>query len=404
MKTPNRLVGVLLVTGVACRANPAAKPGEEKLTSDSVAATPTELSMTMAQVQHGGIAWTAVGAGGPGTVGEAAALPGQLVPDEDRTARFGSPAEGRVLGVMVSPGDRVETGTVLVTLQSPAAAAAQADLGKARAALASHRAHVAYARSALQRAERLLALKAIPRQDYERAIADDELARSELASAEAEQQRAEATVVSLGAEATPNGELALRARRPGVVLERQAVPGAVVAAGAPLVVVTDPTRLWLTMAAPEALSTGLHKGASVRFVVPALPADTFAAPLDAVAAGLDPMTRTLTARATVDNPKLRLKPAMLATVLLPIQAPPGGLVSLPDDAVQLLDGKEVVFLAVPDSQGGAHLMVRAVRVGARSGGRAHIVAGLRAGELVVTRGAFAVRAALRKGSMPDMEM
>ena len=123
----------------------------------------TDIRLTSAQVRHGGVRWapaTAGGASGAATL-SLATLPGQLAPNEDRTARLGAPGEGRVLAVRVSPGDRVRKGQVLVTLQSPAASMAQSDLTKAAAALGSARAQATYAASAGQRAERLLALKAI---------------------------------------------------------------------------------------------------------------------------------------------------------------------------------------------------------------------------------------------------
>jgi multidrug efflux pump subunit AcrA (membrane-fusion protein) len=49
-------------------------------------------------------------------------------------------------------------------------------------------------------------------------------------------------------------------------------------------------------------------------------------------------------------------------------------------------------------------MARAVEVGTRSGNQVAITHGLQAGDLVVTGGAFAVRAQIEKGAMPEMEM
>jgi cobalt-zinc-cadmium efflux system membrane fusion protein len=105
----------------------------------------------------------------------------------------------------------------------------------------------------------------------------------------------------------------------------------------------------------------------------------------------------------VANGSGRLKPAMLATVSI---AGPctSGPVSLPDDAVQLMDGKPTVFVAIPDAKGGARMERRAVELGVRGGGRVTILSGLRVGEIVVTAGAFAVKSQFEKGSMPDMEM
>src|SRR5439155_25248619 len=113
----------------------------------------TSVSLTAAQIQHGGVKW------GPVTMGTAsgsAVVPGEVAPNEDRTARLGAPARGRVLNVPVRPGDRVAAGQTLVTMQRPEAGAAQSDVSKADAELASRRAEAQYAASARARAERLL--------------------------------------------------------------------------------------------------------------------------------------------------------------------------------------------------------------------------------------------------------
>jgi cobalt-zinc-cadmium efflux system membrane fusion protein len=368
--------------------------------------------LTAAQVAHGGVRWEPAGANTSASaeIGMSATLPGQLTPNEDRTTRLGAPAGGRILAVRVSPGDRVRKGQVLVTLQSQDAAMAQAELSKAASAVSSARAQATYAKSARDRADRLLVLKAIPRQEYEKAIADEQLAAGELSQAEAELQRARVAARALGASDAPTGELAIRSPQDGVVLERSAIPGTVVEAGAPLILVTDPSQLWLTMSAPETAIGTIRVGAALRFTVPAYPAETFSARVTAVGAGLDADTRTLPVRATVTSASGRLKPAMFASVELPHNTgitPASGAAAalvLPADAVQLLGGKPVVFEVMPNDSGGGHFMARPVETGSRAGGRITITRGVGVGDLVVVKGAFAVKAAIEKGKMPKMEM
>src|SRR5439155_27367164 len=151
-----------------------------------------------------------------------------------------------------------------LTLLSPEAGMAQSDVAKAEAEVGSRKAEAEYAGSAGARAERLLALKAIPRQEYDRAITDDEHARASLAQAEAELRRARTTANQLSVGGGASGEIVLRASSAGVVLARSAVPGTVVEAGAPLVVVTDPASLWLTVNAPEPFAGLFHRGGRLR--------------------------------------------------------------------------------------------------------------------------------------------
>jgi cobalt-zinc-cadmium efflux system membrane fusion protein len=359
-----------------------------------------EVTFTAAQVQHGGVHWGTVSMG---TAAAAATVPGQIIPNEDRTARLGAPGRGRVVAVRVAPGDRIHAGQLLVTLQSPEAGTAQSDLAKAEAQVTAARAQATYGASARSRAERLLALKAIPRQDYERAVADDEMAQSGLRQAEAELRRARSTAAALGAGTGAGAEIVLRAPAAGVVLARTAVPGTVVEAGAPLVVITDPSTLWLTISAPEAMASFFRVGGRLRFVVPAFPGDSFVACIDAVGAGLDPETRTLPVRAIVASAGGRLRPEMLASVRVE-GARPVAAALVPEDAVQTIDGKSMVFLATPDGKGGAKFVAREVDIAARTNGRVGVTRGLAGGEVVVLTGAFAVKAQLAKAAMPEMEM
>jgi len=301
------------------------------------------------------------------------------------------------VAVHVRIGDVISTGQSLVTLQSAEAASARADYSKAVAALNSARAAAVYARTAADRARRLLAVKAISTQDVERAVADDELARSTLAQAEAEVNRARVTLSQLGVGGTA-GAMVLRSPLPGVVVSREAVPGSVVSAGTPLVTVTDPSTLWLDVSAPDRIASSFKTGAKVKFSVPAYPQEFFQARVQSVGGAVDPLTRALLVRAVVPNPGRRLKPEMFATVWIESGAAQSG-VSVPEGAVQLLDQKPVVFIAIPDGKGGARFERREVELGAKTDGSIQILGGVKAGDLVVVNGAFAVKAEFARSSM-----
>jgi cobalt-zinc-cadmium efflux system membrane fusion protein len=355
---------------------------------------PSQVTMTRDQIEHGGIQWAPVRAL---AMTETTDIPGQLAPDEDRTARLGAPARARVITVHVRIGDRVPRGQLLVTLQSEQASAARAEYAKAGAELKAHASAARYARAALERAERLLELKAVSRQEVERARVDSEEADAARVQAQADVQRAEDTLTHLGVSEAA-GEMEVRAPIAGVVLSRDAAPGSVVDAGAPLVTVTDPTTLWLDIAATERVAPLLRRGSRVQFAVPELLPRTFDATIENVGGALDPATRTLPVHAVVRNRGGALRPAMFATVTLTVgQERPG--VVIPDGALQLLDERPVVFVARPDTDG-ARFERRDVEVGARTRGEIHIVAGVSAGEVLVTQGAFAVKSEFARAKMP----
>ena len=352
-----------------------------------------ELALSSEAIEHGAIRWA------PATqrsVGSEVEVPGQLVANEDRTTRLGARAEARVLAVHVQIGDRVRAGQSLVTLESGDASTARADHNKALAELNARKAAATYARAALERADRLLIAKAIPRQDVERAAADAELARSEVIRAEAEVARTRSELARLGVGG--DGNMAVRSSIPGVVLSRDARPGTVVQPGAPLVVVSDPSTLWLDVSVSDRAAASLRTGSQLRFAVPAYPADTFAARFVSVGAALDSATRTITVRGLVDNMRGKLRSQMFATVWLGEGIGRQGL-AVPEGAVMLLDERSVVFIARPDKNGTVRFARRDVTTGGTSGGMVQILSGLAPGELVVTEGAYAVKSEFSRSKM-----
>ena len=62
-------------------------------------------------------------------------------------------------------------------------------------------------------------------------------------------------------------------------------------------------------------------------------------------------------------------------------------------------GKPAVFVVEPDGKGAAKFLRRDVETGSTADGRTHIIKGLAAGDVIVTEGAFAVRASFSRNTM-----
>jgi membrane fusion protein, heavy metal efflux system len=374
----------LMTLGVATNCGRAVPPED----SDAPpAATAAELTLSAEQIGHGGVKWTPAALS---TVTETVELPGGLKVDEDHTARISAPSRGRLLAIRANVGDRVARGQVLAALQSEDASAARANHAKATADLGHQQAALEYARTARERSERLLALKAVSPQDVERARTDEKAAAAALAQAQAEIERASTALALLDVDPT-TGQILLKSVLSGVVLSRDAAAGAVVDAGATILVVTNPDYLWLQVAVPEQLAGTIAPGAKIRFTVPAFVGETFDARVHSLATAVDPNTRSVPVRAVIANRQRRLRPEMLATVHVDTGVPQTG-VTVPEDAIQQADERTVVFIAEPDGRGGARFTRRDIQVAARTEGRRHIIRGVKDGELVVTEGAFTIKA------------
>ena len=200
-------------------------------------------------------------------------------------------------------------------------------------------------------------------QDVERARTDEKAAAAALAQAQAEIERASTALAFLDVDPT-TGQIPLRSALSGVVLSRDAIAGAVVDAGATILVVTNPDSLWLQVAVPEPLAGTITPGAKIRFTVPAFVGEAFDARVHSLATAVDPNTRSVPVRAVIANRQRRLRPEMLATVHLDIGVPQEG-VAVPDDAIQQVGERPVVFIAEPDGRGGARFTRRDIQVAAK---------------------------------------
>jgi cobalt-zinc-cadmium efflux system membrane fusion protein len=72
--------------------------------------------------------------------------------------------------------------------------------------------------------------------------------------------------------------------------------------------------------------------------------------------------------------------------------PSDGRMTLPEEAVQTVEGKNMVFVRGPKG-----FQATEVVIGERSGGRIEIISGIPAGTVVATKGAFLLKAELGKG-------
>jgi cobalt-zinc-cadmium efflux system membrane fusion protein len=382
---PRTLLIVLVIVAAAC-GKPAPAPQEMDM------GPMTEVTFTAEQIAHGAVKWAPVATD---MVADSVEVPGHLVPDEDKTARLSVSVRGRVTAVRANVGDAVTRGQVLVVLQSEDASARHADFAKATAALAERQAALHYARTARERAERLLALKSGSAQDLERARADEAAAEAGVAQANAAVEQARTALSVLEVDAA--GQIQMAAPIAGVVIARGVVVGSVVDPGAVALIVTDPSTLWLEFGVTDIVATSLQSGQRLRFVSTGS-AEVFEARVLRVSGAVDPSTRLVPVRATVVNPRLRLRPEMFVTVRAET-TPAKPTVTVPQDAVQLFDGRPAVFIAEPDGKGGAKFTRRDVETGSTADGRTRITKGLASGDVVVTAGAFAVRSSFSHTKM-----
>jgi cobalt-zinc-cadmium efflux system membrane fusion protein len=181
-------------------------------------------------------------------------------------------------------------------------------------------------------------------------------------------------------------------------MERLVSEGATVVPGTPLFVVSDLSRLWAVLEIDESNLSGIALGLRVTFQIAAFPGETFEGPVTFIADAVNPETRRVVVRASIENPEGRLKVHMFATANLEL-GPDREVLVIPSEAIQEVEGRTVVFVEVASGE----YEMRAVELGDDLEGRSTVKAGLASGERVVTAGSFLLKSELQRAALAEEE-
>jgi cobalt-zinc-cadmium efflux system membrane fusion protein len=321
---------------------------------------------------------------------------GKISINEDHSTPIYPPYAGRVTRLMVKAGDYVKQGDVLFYIEAADMVQAQNDFLAARAGLNKARSQVAIAEIIEKQNRTLYEGKAGPLRDFQTADATLVQARSDLRTAESALEAARNRLTILGktdAEITAfqdqgkiSSETPIYAPLPGTVVQRKIGPGQYVSYNStgivdPVYTIGDLSSVWIVAYIREAEASKIRVGQQIDFTMLAYPGTTFKANIDHIAASLDPNTRRLLVRATVDNQSGQFKPEMFATVTIYTEEGDSS-VAVPREAVIYEADRARVWVVRNDKS----VEVRHIKTGMTSGGVVQVLDGLQPGETVVTKG------------------
>ena len=311
-------------------------------------------------------------------VAETLRVAGRIDFDEQRLARIGATITGRVTEIDAVLGQTVKKGDVLARLNSSELSTQQLAYLKARAVLELNRRNAERAK-ALFEADVIAAAELQRRQsEYQISVAETRAAADQLQLLGV----TPAAIERLGKHGAVNSLTPVVATLSGVVVERKLAQGQVVQPADALFVVADLSNLWAVAQVPEQQVSQVKAGQSVSIEVPALGNEKLLGKLIYVGQTIDPETRTVLVRTALDNSDGRLKPAMLASML--IEAKPADRLVIPASAVVRESYMDHIFVA---EEAGAFRLVR-VKLGVEQGGLRVVLSGLKGQERVVVDGAF----------------
>ncbi len=227
-------------------------------------------------------------------------------------------------------------------------------------------------------------------------IAQVQAAQSTYNAARAELRAARAALALF--KSSPNGSASVPIRAPlgGVVQSRDVSSGETIEADKQLMTIVNLDTVAVEAAIYEKDFARVRSGAPVTATVDAFPGRTFNGRITFLGSQLDPETRTLTARAILNN-RGQLRPGMFARGQIAAQTGKLG-VSVPSDAVQTMEDKTVVFVTTGKAN---EFAAREVKTGATARGVTEIQSGLKPGEKIVTQGAFVVKSQAMKSELAE---
>ncbi len=375
-----------------------------------------------------------LGQAGKRTLTRRLVVPGQVIAPQGASAVVSAPVSGRLLppadGKLPCIGDRVEAGQVLARVEPPLAATELYQLSANRAqvqalemelslreldletkaldverSVIQSNARLDYARRAMQRAKEILAKGAGSQEQYDEAEQAFKLAEAEASAAQAMRKACEISREHLnrlraqtqagpgGVPATGSLQLPLRVPIAGRIVSVGRSEGEHVEAATDVVFrIVNTDRVWIEAWVPEADLAGLPPQPNASVVLASLAGKRIHVPGEAggrlvhLGSVVDPDTRSIPVIYELPNPEGVLRVGMFADVHLETRTIVDA-VAIPEEAVVLDNGRPIAFVLIE----GESFQRRDLEIGIRDDGYVEVLGGIREGERVATKGAYAVK-------------
>jgi cobalt-zinc-cadmium efflux system membrane fusion protein len=324
---------------------------------------------------------------------------GTVQPIDSRVGVVGALARGRIVEVRAKVGDRVEAGQTLAIFDNIEAGELLSQEQAARADFERLKAQLIPAIRQAERSRRLADIGAGSEKDSESSKAEKEGIEASIRSQQALMDGIRQRLRRFGiADDSPRGTFLTPLKAPfsGVVTKAQASPGDVVDAGRNVFTVADLSRVWVQAEVYEKDLGRIRVWQSAFITVDTYPNQSFEGKVAYISDVLDPQTRTARVRCELPNRDLRLKTDMFANIELPTKFSKQAI-AVPAGALQEVEGKNVVFIRRSQTQ----FEKREVDKGVTVNNQTEIVRGLKAGEPVVTQGAFHLKSILAGGELGE---
>lgn len=315
---------------------------------------------------------------------------GKVEANADKIAHVSPRISGKVVTVKASLGDSVSAGQQLATLDS-------VELGEALSRYHQSKTKLTLAQSNMDRIKTLVEKKIAARKDILQAETDYKTAQTELHTDEERLSLFGVALSELKGDDHKRPLLPVRSPIGGIITEKHAIVGELADPSKSLYTIADLSSVWIVVDINEKDLAKVHRGQTAAVTVGAFPDLKLKGRITYIADLVDQTTRTVKARVEVANPGRKLKPEMFATIELALAADAPPVLAVPEDAIQELDGKKVVFVVEEKDEFAA----RPVQPGRSANGLVEIVSGLKEGESYAVKGSFILKSEVKKSEMTD---
>lgn len=270
-------------------------------------------------------------------------------------------ASDRITALYFDDGERVREGKTLLSLAQR----------EQLALVESAEADVEEAARQLERISRLAAAEAVSQSELDSARRDLDSAEANLRALQSRQK-----------------DRVLVAPFDGILGFRRVSVGSFVRPGDVIATLIDDSEMNLDFDVPSIFTRSIQPGTTIIAQTDDLPGDTFTGEIETLDNRIDPVTRSIRARATIPNPERLLRSGMFMRVS--VIAEPRTSLAVPESAVQPVGPRTFVWRVTPESD---VLKARRVEVqlGQRANGYIEVLSGLAAGDQVITEGIIRVR-------------
>ena len=339
---------------------------------------------------------------------------GRVVPAADFQAHVASPVNGIVAGRLPRVGQQVAKGQLLAVLNQTATSAEQAQVRAAVSQVQSQNAQATIENARLEaerrsadgevkearvrfdlankeaaRAKQLHEQGIIALQDFQRAEAERDAAEAVLQSAEQKRKALNETKpLALGQTGISATDSTYEVRAPisGYVTKLHKSLGEQVTPGEEIIEVTNLDTVWIEAPIPERDLSRLSSNLAAIFTTAAFPDQEFRGKVVNISPIIDEHTRAATVIFQLPNSGRTLRIGMQANVRLDAGEQVKAML-IPKEAVLDHEGKKIVYVLLS----GEEFERREVVLGDELGGKVAILSGLKAGERVVTQGAYQLK-------------